>query len=118
MNDTTATVATTRELHEQDFESVIAAGDRLTVIDFSAPWCGPCRMLEPVLGELAAELAGAVDFFKVDLDRSPQLALRFGVQAVPTLLFLRSGRVVDRQVGLLSKAALSERLSRLAPARA
>jgi thioredoxin 1 len=110
MNDHTASIATTRELDEKDFDSAVNAGDRLAVIDFSAPWCGPCRILEPILGELAAELGGSVDFWKVDVDRSQQLAIRFGVQAVPTLLFLRSGRVVDRLVGLPAKQALAERV--------
>jgi thioredoxin len=111
MNQGTApATAATHELNEQDFDSAIAASDRLAVIDFSAPWCGPCRILEPILGELGAELEGKVDFWKVDVDQSPQLAIRYSVQAVPTLLFLRSGRVVDRLVGLPPKQALAERL--------
>jgi thioredoxin 1 len=111
MNHIAASVATTRELEEHDFDSALEnAGDRLAVIDFSAPWCGPCRILEPILGALAAELEGSVDFWKVDVDRSQQLAIRYGVQAVPTLLFLRSGKVVDRLVGLPQKQALAERV--------
>jgi thioredoxin 1 len=110
MSNPSASAATTRELEEKDFDSVVGGGDRLAVIDFSAPWCGPCRMLEPMLGELAAELEGSVDFWKVDVDRSPQLAVRYGVQAVPTLLVLRAGRVVDRLVGLPPKQALGDRL--------
>jgi thioredoxin 1 len=112
MNDNASSIATTpRELEEHELDSALEkAGDRLAVIDFSAPWCGPCRILEPLLGELAAELEGSVDFWKVDVDRSQQLAIRFGVQAVPTLLFLKSGRVVDRLVGLPPKQALAERV--------
>jgi thioredoxin 1 len=102
--------ASAHELDEQDFDSVLGANDRLAIIDFSAPWCGPCRVLEPILGELAAELQGRVDFFKVDVDRSQQLAIRYGVQAVPTLVFLRAGRVVDRLVGLPPKQTLAERI--------
>lgn len=105
----TATAARTpREVEESEFDALLRP-ERLTVVDFSATWCGPCRMLEPILGELAAEMP-AVDFFKVDADRSQQLAIRYGVQAVPTLLLLRSGRVVDRLVGLRPKGALTELL--------
>lgn len=102
-----------REIEEGGFDAVVSASDRLTVIDFSAPWCGPCKRLEPILGELAAELHGSVDFWKVDLDRNPRLAIRYGVQAVPTLLFLRSGHVVDRLTGLRPKRDLIERIRRL-----
>ncbi|HEX2463871.1 MAG TPA: thioredoxin [Thermoanaerobaculia bacterium] len=100
--------ATTRELEEHEFDAAVRP-ERLTVVDFSATWCGPCRMLEPILGELAAEMP-SIDFVKLDVDRSQQIAIRYGVQAVPTLLVLRSGRVVDRFVGLRSKGELAERL--------
>jgi thioredoxin 1 len=113
MNDTPTSTLPSHELDEQDFAAKVLASDRLAVVDFSAPWCAPCRMLEPILGELAAELAGSVDFWKVDVDRTPHLAIRYGVQAAPTLLFLRSGRVVDRLVGLRPKQFLAERLSEL-----
>jgi thioredoxin 1 len=96
---TTATATpTAREIEEHEFDATVRP-ERLTVVDFSASWCGPCRRLEPILGELAAELPD-VDFLKVDADRSQQLAIRYGVQAVPTLLVLRSGQVVDRLVGI------------------
>jgi thioredoxin 1 len=100
-----------RELEEQDFDASLDA-ERLALVDFSATWCGPCRMLEPILGELAAELP-AVDFFKLDVDRSQQIAIRYGVQAVPTLLLLRHGKVVDRIVGVRPKGALADRLREL-----
>jgi thioredoxin 1 len=93
---------------DADLDAVLDP-ERVTVVDFSATWCGPCRMLEPILGELAGELP-EVDFLKLDVDRSQQIAMRYGVQAVPTLLVLRAGRVVDRFVGLRSKGELAERL--------
>lgn len=108
---TTTGARTTRELEQHEFDAVLDPA-RLTVVDFSATWCGPCRMLEPILGELAAEMP-AVDFLKVDVDRSQQLAIRYGVQAVPTLLVLRQGSVVDRMVGARSKGALADRLREL-----
>lgn len=113
MSDVSAPAAATREIDEQEFQTLVVERGGLSVVDFSAPWCGPCRMLEPILGELATEHAGSVEFWKVDVDRSPTLAIRYGVQAAPTLLFLRSGRVVDRVVGLRAKAFLAERLDAL-----
>jgi thioredoxin 1 len=86
--------------------------ERLTVVDFSATWCGPCRMLEPILDELAQELP-AVDFLELDVDRCQQSAIRYGVQAVPTLLVLQHGKVVERMVGLRPKGALAARLREL-----
>jgi thioredoxin 1 len=117
--DTTPTAnatrtATTREVEEHEFDSALDP-ERLTVVDFSAPWCGPCRMLEPILGELARELP-SVDFLKLDVDRSQQIAMRYGVQAVPTLLVLQHGTVVERMVGLRPKGALAARLRELGAA--
>ncbi len=69
------------------------------MVDLWAPWCGPCRMVSPVLSELAAEMAGRIKLVKVNVDESPQLQRRFGVQSIPTLLILRNGTEVARQVG-------------------
>ncbi len=76
------------------------------VVDLWAPWCGPCRMVSPVLSELAAELAGRIKLVKVNVDESPQLQRRFGVQSIPTLLILRNGTEVARQVGAPPAASL------------
>ena len=108
---TAVRTAVTREIEEHEFDSALDP-ERLTVVDFSATWCGPCRMLEPILGELASELP-AVDFLKLDVDRSQQIAMRYGVQAVPTLLVLQHGKVVERVVGLRPKGALAARLREL-----
>jgi thioredoxin 1 len=107
----TTTVGATREIEAHELDALLHP-ERLTVVDFSATWCGPCRMLEPILGELAAELDG-VDFLKVDVDRAQELAIRYGVQAVPTLIVLRGGEVVDRLMGLRSKRELADRLREL-----
>jgi thioredoxin 2 len=69
------------------------------VVDLWAPWCGPCRMVSPALGDLAAELAGKIKLVKVNVDQSPGLQRRFGVQSIPTLLVLRDGQEIARQVG-------------------
>jgi thioredoxin 2 len=80
------------------------------VVDFWAAWCGPCRMISPVLEDLAAKHAGHLKVVKVDVDANPSLAARFGAQSIPLLVVLRDGQEVDRIVGALPRAALEQRL--------
>ena len=82
------------------------------MVDFWAEWCGPCRQLSPTLDAVAREFAGAVQVLKVNVDQEPELAARFGVQAIPTLLLFDRGQPVDRVVGLLAAAPLRERFGR------
>jgi thioredoxin 2 len=95
-------------------ESSFAAESEASVpvlVDFWAPWCGPCRMVEPVLAELAAERAGAVKVVKVNVDQNQQLAARFQAMSIPLLVIMRDGREVDRVVGAVPKAQIEQRLS-------
>jgi thioredoxin 2 len=85
------------------------------VLDMWAPWCGPCRMLAPVIDELATEMAGRVRFAKLNVDENPATAARFHVSSIPTLLVLKSGQEVDRIVGLQPKSELARRLERVTP---
>jgi thioredoxin 2 len=80
------------------------------VVDFWAAWCGPCRMISPVLEDLAGRHAGRLKVVKVDVDANPALAARFGAQSIPLLVVIRDGREVDRIVGALPRAALEQRL--------
>jgi thioredoxin 2 len=88
------------------FAEVAEASSVPVLVDLWAPWCGPCRMVSPALEQLAAEHAGELKLVKVDADRSPRLSQRFEVQAIPTLLLLRHGQVVARQVGAAPVPAL------------
>lgn len=99
---------------ESDFAAGVLPSKGVAVVDFYATWCGPCKTLAPLLNELAAPLTNRVAFVKVDIDQSAKLAERYGVQAVPTLVFFRDGQVVDRMVGLPAKAELKARLEQLA----
>ncbi len=110
---TPGSTANVKLVNASQFESEIAQTNRPVVVDFFATWCGPCKKLSPLLDELAAPLTNQINFLKVDVDQSASLAERFGVQGVPTLVFLRNGREVDRQVGLPPKDELRARLSSL-----
>jgi len=83
------------------------------LVDAWAPWCGPCRILAPVIDELAAELAGRVRVAKLNVDDNPSTAARFGLRSIPTLLMLKRGQEVDRIVGVVPKAEIARRLERL-----
>ena len=99
---------------EKNFQSGVLQSATPVLLDFSAEWCGPCKMLEPILGELAGEYNGRVRFGKVNIDQEQTLAAQYNISAVPTLLFFKKGEVVDQRRGLKSKAELKESLDRVA----
>src|ERR1700678_2695818 len=88
------------------FAEVAEAASIPVVVDLWAPWCGPCRMVSPALAQVAADMAGRLKLVKVNVDDSPRLQQRFGVQSIPTLLVMRKGKVTSRQVGAAPAAAL------------
>lgn len=96
-----------------EFESRAIQNDQLVVVDFSATWCGPCKRLEPELEAAAQELAGKATILKVDVDADPDLAIRFGVQGIPNLTFLKGGQVVDTIVGAVPKSTILARAKAL-----
>lgn len=94
------------ELTNQTFDTAIASG--LTLVDFWAVWCGPCRMQTPILEELSRELSGNKKIAKVNVDQERDLALKFGIQSIPTILVFQEGRLVDRLVGVRMKDELKQ----------
>jgi thioredoxin len=107
------TVATTTiALTDKGFDEAVVAHPQL-VVDFWAPWCGPCRVLGPVLDEIAREHAGRVIVGKVNVDEQPALAGRFGVRSIPTLIFFKDGEAVDTVIGAVPKAEIAKRIEAL-----
>lgn len=100
-----------KKIAGRELPVVTSVKDRSVLVDFGATWCGPCRMLHPVLEQLAVEMKDTWDFYEVDVDESANEANTFGVRSVPTLVIFREGREVDRLVGFRDKAALKAHLT-------
>ena len=100
----------------QSFEQEVLKSDQPVLVDFWAPWCGPCRVLGPVVEELADEFKGRVKVAKLNVDDNPQVAQQFSIRSIPTLLFFKGGEVVDTSIGVAPKPALAAKLTSLAPA--
>jgi thioredoxin 1 len=98
---------------DSNFDAEVLRADRPVLVDFSATWCGPCKKIEPLVHEIAAEYDGRLKVVKVDVDRARDTAAKFAVMAVPTLLLIRDGKVRDELRGLVAKRVIAERVERV-----
>ncbi len=98
---------------DADFQDVVLNSDVPVVLDLWAEWCGPCRMIGPIIEEMSGEYEGKAKMVKMDIDANPQTPVKFGVRNIPTVLFFKGGEVVDKQVGAVPKSVFVEKLEKL-----
>jgi thioredoxin 1 len=104
----------TLHLTEQNFDEALVANQVVMMVDFWAGWCGPCRAIAPVLEELVRDSGGRVTLAKVNVDENPGLAARYGIRSIPTILFVKEGKVVEQVIGAVPRAQLQKKLDALA----
>ena len=103
---------TIAHLSDENFATEVEQGSGLTIVDFWAEWCGPCRAIAPILEDLAKAYQGRVAVAKVDVDANQRTSMRFNVRSIPTLMFFRDGKHVDTVVGIVQRAALKDRIEK------
>jgi len=109
-----STASPTVTLDESNFEKEVTQSDQTVLVDFWAPWCGPCKMIAPLLDEIATEKAGSVKVAKVNVDDNQSLSVKYNVRAIPALLFFKNGQLRDQVVGMTTRKDLLGRLDALA----
>jgi len=100
------------QLTDSNFKEKVLDSDKVAVIDFWAEWCGPCKAIGPIIEELSKEYDGKAVVGKVDVDSNPETAMKYGIRNIPTILFIKGGQVVDKQVGAVPKANLVAMLNK------
>jgi thioredoxin len=98
------------ELNSSSFQTEIADYKGAAVVDFWAPWCGPCRMMTPIIDSLSAKLAGKVKIAKVNVDDSPEIAAKFEVSTIPTIIFFKNGKAIHTSIGVVPEAELESQI--------
>jgi thioredoxin 1 len=98
------------EFTDSNFQSTVLESDKLTVVDFWAEWCGPCRAIGPVIEELAKEYNGKINVGKLNVDHNPNVSINYGITSIPAILFIKNGKVVDKQIGAVPKSVLEKKI--------
>lgn len=98
------------EFTDTNFDTEVLESDKLTVVDFWAEWCGPCRAIGPVVEELAKDYDGQVKVGKLNVDNNPNVSVKYGITSIPAILFLKNGEVVDKQIGAVPRSILENKI--------